>query len=186
MRNLHRWISTVGMVFWTYLVISGTVLAFQEILGPRVFESLAAPTPTLATADIERLVTTAAHAAMAHMGNAPLKAIRVQLRMNGDHPQATVTLVGSDAQTLLLNAATGEQLAPPPANSARGPRPGGARSLNATLQVLHSGEIAGVAGQWLMIATGIMLIVMSFTGIWMYFQMLNLRWKRGRKDWFWR
>ena len=57
---------------------------------------------------------------------------------------------------------------------------------NQFLQELHSGAVFGAAGQWVDLATGVILVVLSITGPVMYFQMLRSRRKSGRTQAFWR
>ena len=58
--------------------------------------------------------------------------------------------------------------------------------LHNLLKRLHTGEIVGLSGQFLDVATGVAFMVLSVTGIVMYFQMLLQRRDRGRPEWFWR
>ncbi|MGC3981280.1 MAG: PepSY-associated TM helix domain-containing protein [Steroidobacteraceae bacterium] len=183
MRKFHRWISTVGMLFMTYLVITGTVLAVQEILGPRTFESMPVPAPTLPADKIEQLAATTLQAALAN-NNGETSGMRLQLRIKNGQTQGLVTFAGNDARTLLFNAETGELLPPEKPVVRPGPRIG-PKPLNAILQSLHSGEIVGVGTQWFIILVGIGLVILSITGIWMYFQLLSARRKRGRNELFW-
>lgn len=194
MRTIHRWISTIGMVTLFYLVVTGTVLAIDEFIQPATFAEpvtaagpgpgMRAPAP-LAIDQVEAMTQTVLKAALAASPEAPVNAVRVRLQMQGDQPQGVVTLAGTTTRTLTFNALTGE-----PLTVANQPNPGGGGtgrepSLNGLLQAIHSGAIVGRGGQWVIILTGLGFVVLSFTGIWMYFQLRGARVKRGRQEWFW-
>lgn len=183
MRKYHRWIGTVFMVLAFYLAVTGSVLAIDEILDPGTFVESPAPPPApapLPAADaLERMSATVVRAALAASPDLTLHALRVQLRSRDGQVQGVVTLAGDSPRTLAFNAETG---APVPLNPAQR---GGTHSLNNLLQELHSGALVGRGAQWFILATGASFIVLSFTGIWMFFQLLHHRRKTGKPAWFW-
>jgi uncharacterized iron-regulated membrane protein len=58
--------------------------------------------------------------------------------------------------------------------------------LHNLLKELHTGSIIGLSGQWLDLLTGFSFIVLSITGIVMYFSLLKQRRKLGRRGLFWK
>lgn len=181
-----------------------------EDLGPGAAQPGGAPTiSALPPADqLEAMTAVVLKAALANSAATSLSQLHVRLQMQGDQAQGIVTLGGADNRTLAFNATTGEAIAMPtrtapggsggpsrPSDMGPGSGPGGAGakadnrvgpgSLNGLFMELHTGQIAGRVGQWIIILTGACFVVLSFTGIWMYFQLRGARSKRGRKEWFW-
>lgn len=58
--------------------------------------------------------------------------------------------------------------------------------LHNLLKELHTGSIIGLSGQWLDLLTGIAFVVLTVTGIVMYFSLLRQRRKIGRRGLFWK
>lgn len=65
------------------------------------------------------------------------------------------------------------------------PGAGGGMPFVMWLKELHSGSFVS-GGLWVDFFAGALLVVLSVTGIVMYFQMLSRRTKNGREGWFWR
>ena len=67
------------------------------------------------------------------------------------------------------------------------PRPegGGMRGMVGMLHHLHSGEELGLAGQVVVMLSGLALVFFSISGVWMYLQMWRGRSARGRREAFW-
>ena len=59
------------------------------------------------------------------------------------------------------------------------------RKLVGLLHHLHSGEFFGPAGIILSLASGLVMIFFSFSGLWMYYQMFVRRRKLGKAELFW-
>jgi uncharacterized iron-regulated membrane protein len=189
LRKYHRWFSSVGMILLTWLVISGTVLAFDEIIDREQWEAPIVAPPTLPEADLERLASSTVRAALAtRYGDAtPLHAARLQLHIVNGKTVGTVSFAGDGVNTVAFDANTGTPLASrAPGARREGARPLGSLPLNAILQDLHSGAIVGPVGQWFIIATGLTLTTLAVTGIWLYLQMWQARRKIKRGNWFWK
>jgi uncharacterized iron-regulated membrane protein len=58
--------------------------------------------------------------------------------------------------------------------------------LHNLLKELHTGSIIGLSGQWLDLLTGLCFIVLTITGIVMYFSLLKQRRRIGRRGLFWK
>jgi hypothetical protein len=203
-RKYHRWLSTIGMLLLAWVAVTGTVLTVDELLDQ---QSFAEPTINTVGGDggglrganstaagfsaeqLEPLLSTGLHAALSVETTVAPTAVRVQLRMRDGQPQAVVTIDAVDTvpTKLTFNAATGAQITNAPASLAGGGRgaPGGPPSFNGLMQSLHGGSIAGKAGEWFILLTGAFFVVLSITGIWMYFQLRGARVKIRRSEWFW-
>jgi hypothetical protein len=158
-----------------------------------------------------QMARTAINAARAAVPDAQPNSVRVQLRMQNDQPQGVVTLSHADnaPHTLAFNALTGAAMAAPmamdmgapgmgppgmgqagmggpggPDGMAGGPNRTGIFLLDNSQQ-LHSGAYYGRFFEWLILCTGIGMLVLSITGIWMYFDMIMRRKTQGRTGWFW-
>lgn len=189
MRKYHRWFSSVGMILLAWLVITGTVLAFDEIIDLKEFETPVTPPQALPGADLERLASTTVRAALAtrYGDAAPVHAVRLQLHMVNGKPVGTVSFAGDGVSTVAFNADTGAVQALRTGGERReGARERGPLPLNAILQDLHSGAIVGPIGQWFIIATGLILTTLAVTGTWLYLQMWQARRKINRGNWFWK
>jgi uncharacterized iron-regulated membrane protein len=183
MRKYHRWISTVFMVLAFYLAVTGSVLAIDELVDPATFAEPAtgppAPAPLPSADALVTMSATVVRAALAASPDATLHALRIQFDTRNAKVRGVVTLAGDAPRTLAFDAGTGAPL------SLNAGEREDARSLNDLLQELHSGALVGRGAQWFILATGASFIVLSFTGIWMFFQLLNGRRKAGKRDWFW-
>lgn len=122
---------------------------------------------------------------------APLKAIAwIELRQLQGVPQGVVTLVGEPEQ-LLFNALTGEQLPVPKTFGSVDmgvlPDGSGLAVFHQLLKRFHRGDIIGTFyGRYLDIAAGVCLAYLVGSALVLYFQMLNVRRKRGNLRLFWR
>lgn len=174
-----------------------------------------ATTPLGDTTAVQQQLRTVIAAARAAAPEAQAAAVRVQLRMQDGQPQGIVTFTDAAnvARTLAFNALTGEAIAAP-TEPAQGMGPGGPGEPGAggmgpegmaggpggegmggaprtgiflldNSQQLHSGAYYGRFAEWLILATGVALLTLSITGIWMFFDMVNRRRKQGRTGWFW-
>lgn len=62
----------------------------------------------------------------------------------------------------------------------------GIRSMVGTFHHLHSGETFGLAGEIIVLLSGVALVFFSISGLWMYYQMWENRKARGlKKGIFW-
>jgi hypothetical protein len=57
--------------------------------------------------------------------------------------------------------------------------------LSGELQDWHKGSIVGKPGQWIVLVTGLVFLVLAITGAIMYLQMWRARRKQGRQGLFW-
>ena len=188
-RKLHRWISTGAMVFIAYVVLTGTVVAINELINPASFgvgggqaapEKITGPRIALpAQAEVERMVAVALRSARAAEPTAPLTKAVVILRLRDGRPEAKVTFGGGPtAVVVTVDAASGEVLR-------RGLDDNGAH-FNGLLQEIHSGSLYGKPAQVIGVLTGLCLITLCVTGIVMYFDLFGRRRRLDKRAPFWR
>jgi hypothetical protein len=162
MRKFHRWLATLGMLFFLYMGVTGTLVQITEINTG----------PTLIGPDGENDVVTAGNMPSAQNMTAPPAGLA------GAQP-VTVSSEPDSAAPAGMGA--------PPANMA-GPPPMPMEGLvywRQTFKNFHGGGIGGVPGQWVVFGFGISIFVMTITGLIMYFQLLGQRKKTGKEEWFW-
>lgn len=203
MRNFHRWISSVAMLFLAWVAVTGVVLALDTLYPPAGLDSPGpAPNPEafgydrsaplLDRAALEAQVATSLRTAFANVSvNAPT-ALDLQLSRDGAQPRATVVFTADRAQTLAIDPTQGKLLS----STTVWQRPGATvvpwydnvslrLHWHELLQDLHRGSIIGISGQVMDILTGLSFVFLSVTGIVMYFQMLKQRRQSGRPRLFW-
>lgn len=210
MRKFHRWISAAAMILLAWVAVTGVLLACLEItvryLPPLNNTKTTAVTfevdnsaPALPTADVEALIATSVRAALSSAPNSPYTDLDLQLRMTGGAPSSTVILNGAVNQQVVIDATTGTTLTQPVLRTqnqviaaATGLQEWQVSflkmrtKLHVILEGLHRGNIIGISGQIMDILTGIAFIILSITGIVMYFEMLSRRRKLGRSGLFWK
>jgi hypothetical protein len=175
MRNFHRWISTVAMVFLLYVAVTGLLLAIDGVTAPNFGPpGGAAPVPAGAAArtpmnsgDIERSAADAIRTALAGRAAGDIPMIDLQIRSESGTPITTVNFGGGGGGAAL-----------PPDVLWR-------VKMHDLLQHLHRGSIVGIPGQVIDVLTGISFSILAFTGIVMYLQMLKRRKQTGRTSLFW-
>lgn len=177
------------MVFLAYVAVTGLLLGIDNVtapdLGPRPGRAPAA-TATLPVASLEGWAAKAAHAALGAAGRTPAS-VDLNIALTDSAPQVAVNL--GDGKVSQYDANTGALLAvsadQPPAGPALSDYALMRIRLHDLLQDIHRGSIFGVPGQLIDVLTGVSFLILSFTGIVMYFQMLVKRRNLGRQGAFW-
>jgi uncharacterized iron-regulated membrane protein len=208
MRNLHRWTMTIAALFLIYVASTGVVIQLIDmatlylhapasspnmrsihdgINGAPGFEVISvtdyAAKALPASADPEVNLATVLAAARAVVPAEPFN--WVELRMDGDRPVGVVALGGSHPHQLKFDALTGAALGSTESPPLFG-GPGHSQSAHDLVKDLHRGNMYGNVGLWLNLFTGIALLVMTISGLLLYFKLLGVRRKTGRTQWFWR
>ena len=189
-RAIHRWASTAGMLFIAYVAITGSIIAVIELTNPASFgagggqaalrtaeqRASDAPIPAEITG---ALAETALRGARAALPDATLTGARIRIYERDGQTLADVTLgTGYGADQVTVDAVTGARV--------RGAAEAQALTrFNGFLQELHSGAIAGLPGKFLVLLTGLALLVLCLTGGWIYIDMWRRRAGQGRKSPFW-
>lgn len=165
-RKWHRWIGFPAALFLLFAATTGIILAFTEFFGEaealrEATRDLVSPvtvsTPASAWQDP---IARAFAGAVAVNGSAPVDRIEVQFK--GDQP--TVTLftgkpTGGEDRKLVFDARTGTLLQ----NESYADKP--------FLNRLHSGEAFGDGGLVVAMFWGLSLIVLTVTGLIIYWRM---------------
>lgn len=188
------------MLFLFYIVVTGTATSIAQLLDPDSTAPIRVGVPPgtpmgeeepgapLRTADIRSMATTVVRAALASATDTEAASIRLQLRTIAGQPRGIVTIGESDAA---FDARTGAPAPVPPAAPARVPPPlpppGEERvlSLAEFIQELHSGHYYGRVGEWAMLITGFAIVILTITGLWMYWSLWMRRHRNGRRELFW-
>ncbi|MFT3905908.1 MAG: PepSY-associated TM helix domain-containing protein [Steroidobacteraceae bacterium] len=193
MRRWHRWVMTVFVLTLSYWSVSGVIMALYDATdatqvwaiegggpGARLTDKAPAAQSVPAPATLASGIDTALRAA------ARLPIASVDYRMTGDIPRLQLAEANGSRDTeLRFYAATGEPMtalvadgnpdAPQPANVI----------LRNTVKMWHRGNVIGLPGQFIGLFTGLALIVLVVTGVWMYLQIWKARRRSGKGAFFW-
>ena len=212
MRSIHRWLTTIFAVVLGFIAITGLAIEAvdlyvlygfsshpetelgsinggRQFLDPK-FVSLgpgipwpdagqtalgADPSPLLARV-LPGLNTLAPNspissAVWTSVGQAPLFAF------NFADGHAGLTVNGLTGAMIRPSSAAGGATPPPPG--------GGGLGMHDFIKSFHAGRVAAAPGMWLIFSTGSSLLLLSFTGLWVYARMGLQRRALGRSDLFW-
>lgn len=205
MRSLHRWIMTPAAAVLLYLAVSGLLIQGVDLLalgrpagrgsaatiqsikeyaaGPPYFSVLSGVDEQGGAVDLDtaaRQLTDAYAAALRIVPGAAITSL--QLRVVGGVNQAVVVTGPDDARgrALVFDTATGALLANTPAQA-----PVQGESLHDAIKDWHRGNIAGITGVCLNFLAGASLLLLVFSGIWLYLQLWLRRSRLKRRAWFW-
>jgi hypothetical protein len=193
MRNVHRWLMTVFVIILAYWVCSGLIMAIYDATDPTQVwaiegggagERLGDSFTKAASIPAPQTLASGISAALAAVGDMPVAS--VELRMVGTTARLQLAQASGERSTMRrFHADTG---APISADSDDGDAsaraaPNVVRRNN--LKAWHRGNVAGLPGQFIGLLAGLTLIVLSVTGIFVYFQLWNARRRTGRRAFFW-
>jgi PepSY-associated TM region len=202
MRRLHRWLSIIAAAFILFVSVSGMIMAIDSIWTTSYMAShgLSAPGPggtppaglltmfaddgIVADGELKPMLDTTLNAV--HSGNASALPVRViRLRTYGGMPQGVVISGDAVAEQQVFNARTG--------SVARLYEPGYPKTpmplqwhVHETWKRLHRGDFFGLTGRWMDLLTGLSILFLSLSGIFMYLQLRAVRVGRGRREVFWK
>ncbi len=181
-RKFHRWLSTIGIIFFLSVSLTGVWMQGEAIFGEDEAAreamvaivspaTLSAPLP-LNTAKLDKART----AVLARYGNRHVASVDWVIK--APVPAFVFHLDGANPIKVTVDAATAAIVASQPDGE------------DWVLR-LHTGEIFGDGGKFLGLAWGLALIAMSVTGMILYLQMLRGRRAgpadkvRGWRRYFW-
>jgi len=210
MRSLHRWVMLPAVLLLIYLALTGLIIQMDgiavilhpsphnedEIVSIREgangignFTNMPAPSAfARALPDVDlraslRRVIAAAHAAAP---DEPLTS--VELRAIGAQMQGIVLVGIASPHQLLFDARSGQLLStaltPEYLYSRALPPP--PRSIYAAVKAWHQFSALGAMGLWIDALMALSLIVLSISGLWVYWTLLRRRRSLGRPAWFWK
>ena len=166
LRKWHRWIAFPASIFLLFAAITGILLATTEFFGEEEAmrertRGLVSPVTTQTPdADFAAPLARARAAVAAQAGNAPLD--KVEWQFKGETPTVTFFLgqpTGGEDRKVTVDARTGAVLR----TEAYTDKP--------FLVRLHSGEWFGDGGLVMAILWGLALVLLTISGIIIYFQM---------------
>jgi uncharacterized iron-regulated membrane protein len=175
MRRFHRWFGFPLIVFLIAVTVTGIYLQAAEIIAadgssdqPRLERS--APDDAAIQTDVAQAL------AIARQARPDFPVQKVEVSYRGDAREAVVSTNQRIGPTVTVDLVSGtaSYVERPP------------RNLRTVFILLHSGKYFGMAGLVIIMLAGVVLLVLSFTGIWVYADMWNRRRKAGRTAWFWK
>ena len=179
MRKWHRWIGLVGALFFVVTAFTGIWLECERFFGEeealreKLRDTVSKITAQTPSAEFSAKLAKAQEAVAARAGHQPLDKIVWQLK--GDAPSVTFYLGGTKEQSarkLVVNANSGAVEKEDTYDD------------DSFILKLHSGEALGDGGMVLGMFWGLALIVMTVTGIFIYWRM-RPREATGLKKLFW-
>lgn len=167
-----------------YMSTHGLTIPGRSGGPPPALVKLFADNGTVPDQQLSLLLSTtlaAANRASPHEG--PPRVIR--LRNYGGMPQGAVVTGGETAQQLVFNGQSGEAVGLYEPGYPRTPMPfqWGAHE---TWKRMHRGDIFGLTGRWIDLASGLAILFLTISGITMYLQIHRSRRKHNRRGAFWR
>ena len=181
-RKIHRWLSTIGLIFFLSVAATGIWLQIEAIFGEdeavrEAMAEISSPASLSAPLTLNAVSLDKARTVMlARYGNRPVASVDWVIK--APVPAFVFHLDGAEPVKVTVNAATAAIIKSEPDGE------------NWVLR-LHTGEIFGDGGKFLGLAWGLALIAMSITGIILYLKMLKARRTgaagkvRGWRRYFW-
>jgi uncharacterized iron-regulated membrane protein len=206
MRSLHRWLTTLFVVVLLFLALTGLAIQVDDLmaiagLGPHPDREMAGinggaesmdpnyialgpgiPRPDQAQTPISSDSTGPVAVALAALRReAPGAAVNaVEWRALNGVPVFSFSFAGN-RPSLDVDAITGAGIAVP-----RDPAAGSGQSFHDLVKAFHNGTVLAAPGIWLIFCTGLSLLVLSCSGLWVYTKMWLQRRELGRGGLFWR
>ena len=172
MRKIHRWVSLPACLFLLVVAITGALFQATKLFGgdeaERENQASAVSRYTLARApgDVAVMIDRAMKAVAAATGKsaADVRLNSIDLQFKAD-PQRVVVYAatsGGEGERFTVDAATGAILS----------READGESL---LVRIHTGEVFGDAGVFMGLLWGTAMVVLTVTGVWLYWKMYRAR-----------
>jgi len=178
-RKWHRWIGFPAALFLFYAAVTGLVLSGIEFFGKdearrEATRQLVSPVTTTSKPQVWGQAVSRALATVAkQVGSAPVDSVSVSLK--GEPPIVTVVTgkpSGGEDRKFVENASTGELIKVE------------AYEDKPFLNRVHSGEAFGDGGLVLSMAWAAVLVLLTVTGLFIYF-ILRPRRRKGLQNVFW-
>ncbi|WP_070151364.1 PepSY-associated TM helix domain-containing protein [Sphingobium phenoxybenzoativorans] len=185
LRKYHRWIGLVASIILIIIALTGLGLHIDQTVamgelgrGPKlppkpVRQPAELPDPTAAGAFItEGLQRIKLQQSGHHV-------LEVHVNYGGSETKGFAVLAdlsAKEAKPKRIDLATGAQLPGPPELGGR---------WHLILQEIHAGRQFGWLGTIISILSGVSLLFLSGTGLWLYIEMYRKRLKANRRNLFW-
>ena len=180
MRQWHRRISIFAAVFMFFIALTGALLQAESMLGGD--DGPGGPPPAAGVpqapagvSDEQARALLASALAGVHRQSTGA-VLGIELRFGGA-PTAEAVVAEPQMRRIRLDARTGQLLDDA---SKRG-----GRDLHGILLDLHRGAFAGSAGLWISLLCGVVLVVLSVTGLTIYLQAWLRRRAAGQDRFVW-
>jgi uncharacterized iron-regulated membrane protein len=163
MRQWHRWIGLVASVFLLMVGVTGVMLQWEQLFGEdeaqkeKLHDQISAYSLDSSFTDLSSKLAQAQATVKAKEGDAKLDKIVWQLK--GDHPSFILYTKGKEKQKIVVNADTGKIENQEPYED------------ESFLLRLHTGEVFGDGGVIMGMLWGTALVVMTLTGLVIYWKM---------------
>lgn len=172
-RKFHRWVSFPVAIFMFVIAVTGLILQLEE-LGEKEQPKPAVQASAPRRPDMTALLTQAV--AAADKAKPDFKASKAEVNWADGKPVVTFSEGnGRMVPTIRYDATAGtaEYKPAPP------------KSLHVLMIGIHTGKMAGMPGMLLSLATGLILIILCITGLYVYVDMWRRRNKAGKTGLFW-
>ena len=177
-RSIHRWASLPIAIIMLLVALTGIWLQVYEFgddegrgeRGGAPAQAAAMPSPE----EIGPMVTSALVAGRA--AKPDFTPVSVTVTLAGGQPKVALNGPGfRQAARIDYDPATGDATYTPPPPA----------SIHGLIIGLHTGKVGGILGLILVMASGIVLVVLSVTGLLVYIDMWKRRNKAGKTGLFW-
>jgi uncharacterized iron-regulated membrane protein len=182
-RALHRVIATGSALFVAVMALSGTFIGFESsyhtfVPRPAHRDTQALPAPVLPA--MAQATLAAFHAQQ------PGIAMRsIRLRDYYGYRQGVIVTDEQVTRQLVYNAANAEEMSLEAPNYPDSQFPFG-MNVHEAIKHFHSGYTFGIPARVMALLSGLALIYLSISGIWMYFELWLKRRHGGRNGFFWK
>ena len=174
MRQWHRRLGIFAAVFMFFIALTGALLQAESMLGGD--EGKGGPPPSAAGVSDEQARALLASALAGVHRQSAGAILGIELRFGGA-PTAEAVVAEPQMRRIRLDARTGRPLDDA---SKRG-----GRDLHGILLDLHRGAFAGSAGLWISLLCGVVLVLLSVTGLTIYLQAWRRRRAGGQPRFVW-
>lgn len=202
-RRLHRWLSIAASVLVLYVAVTGLMMAIDNVYGSVYLalhgqsfpagvsgppagleELLAAGRGPVVDADLHSMLRTTLAATHKSDPSAPPPRV-IRLRSYAGKPQGVIVTGDEPAQQLVFDTDSGRRagLYEPGYPKTPFPFQWGAHEM---WKQLHRGDIFGLTGRWIDLASGLAILFLAVSGTTMYLQVYRARRRTGRRRLFWR
>lgn len=175
-RKWHRWLGTIAGVLLLFIAVTGVLLQIDEV--GHISEGTSAK-----TAVVLPPLDAVALAARVEALSGGRKIEMLKIESHKKQPSAIVRFSG-EKKVVQIDLTTGKQK---PASEAPKPPSGTLAKLRLLMLTLHTFGIAGMGGHIVGGIAGVAMVILTGSGLWVWWVMRRERVRRDAKDtWFWK